>query len=146
MIRRALPHDVRAIIGLGEEARKEMPWFPEINHKRIYDMAANWFLLPEHCCALVAEENHKIVGMLISTVAENLWSGSRYVLCFTCYTLPSYRNKAPYLLKKWIEWAKYINAESAWITPEGERDNPKLQKLLTLLGFKEKGTRFIIEF
>ena len=135
---------MRAIIGLGEEARREMPQFPAINHSRIYDMAANWFLLPEHCCALVSEHDYIITGMLISTIAENLWSGEREALCHTLYTLPSNRNSAPYLIKAWLQWVKSINVQKAKMSLEN--DDPKLRRLLTILGFKEEATRFKVEF
>ena len=145
MIRPALPHDVRRIIELGEEARKEMGKFDPIDHKRIYEMSSHWFLLPEQCLALVAEDNNKIVGMLISSMTENLWSGYRSAACHTLYTLPSHRNKSAYLIKYWVRWAKAVNAKRAVMILEGDKNDIRLRKMLSIIGFEEDGTKFSMD-
>lgn len=142
MIRPATPYDVHHLIALGEKARSESPIEqPPIDHKRIYDLASQWFLLPDRCCALVAESNHEIVGMLLSSMTEHLWSSERSALCHTLFTLREHRNKAPYLLKAWLKWCKAANVKTAHMTIDGEH-NYKLETLLRVLGFAHDGTRF----
>ena len=146
MIRPATIHDVHHIIALGERARSESPIDqPPIDHKRIYDMAAQWFALPTMCCALVAESNNEVVGMLISSMTEHLWSQDRNAICHTLYTLTEHRNKAPYLIKDWLRWCKKVNAKSAYMNIDGEH-NYKLETLLMVLGFSQNGTRLRITF
>lgn len=145
MIRPAIPNDVKFLIELGEQARKEIGRADPVDHKRIYDMSAHWFLLPEQCLALVAEEDNKIVGMLISSMTENLWSGYRSAACHTLYTLPSHRNKSVYLIKDWVRWARAVNAKRAVMILEGEASDFRLRKLLSIIGFEEDGTKFLMD-
>lgn len=109
-------------------------------------MSAQWFLLPEYCCALIAEQNNEVVGMLISSMTEQLWSGDRNAICHTLYTLKEHRNKAPYLIKEWIKWGKRVNAKSAYMLIDGEDHNHKFETLLTMLGFRQDGARFRMNF
>ena len=146
LIRLATPYDVHHLIALGERARSENSTDqPPIDHKRIYDMASQWFLLPELCCALVAESDHEVVGMLVSSMTENLWSGDRSAVCHTLYATKQHRNKAPYLVKGWLKWCKRSNAKSAHLIIDGEH-NFKLETLLRVLGFHQDGTRFRVTF
>lgn len=106
MIREATINDITAIIELGQDVIKRSP----ILQSPIEPLKARRFIrqmiASKAHLSLVAEVDNKVVGCLLGLCDEYFYSKDKYATDLAFYVDVQHGNQAPWLLKRFIKWAK----------------------------------------